>query len=56
MQYRRILHSIFVSATEEDELKYVNVIINGIAMVILKNYYLILFRVALLLHFVQYNY
>ena len=29
-------HPIFVSATEEDELKYVNVIINGIAMVILK--------------------
>ena len=26
-------------------------IINGIAMVIMKNYYLILFRVALLLHF-----
>ena len=33
-----------------------NVIINGIEWLYWKNYYFILFRVALLLHFVQYNY
>ena len=47
---------VLIGHLNKNNSGYGNVIINGIAMVILKNYYLILFSVALLLHFVQYNY